>query len=281
MSPPIEIGLNVVPVPPADLLEAAVLAEDLGYGSLWIGEHVVVPWEYDSPNPYTAKAPFEPGYRFLEPFAALTAIGAVTERVRLGTGVAILPLRDPFVTARSIATADVLSGGRIEVGVGMGWLKEEFAIVGRDWSTRASRADEMIELITELFVAERPEHHGREWDVPPVGFEPKPIQSPRPPILVAGTTEPALRRAARLGDGWIGPHHEPDDVAGIVRRLHAHDRGDRPPLTITLQGRVEGDPEAYAAAGVDRLIVTPWERPSRWRQGIEAAARRFGLTGPR
>jgi len=203
-------------------------------------------------------------------------MAACTRQMRLGTGVLILPLRDPFVTARAIVTVDVLSAGRLELGVGTGWMEEEFTIVGQDFATRAARLEEMIVLFDELFRAARPEHDGPVWRLPPSGFEPKPVQRPRPPILLAGVSAAALRRAAELGDGWIGPRLEPPAAAELIGRLRQR-RGARPPLAITVQGGADADLEAYERAGVDRLIVTPWERSSRWREGLEDAAARFEL----
>jgi probable F420-dependent oxidoreductase len=253
-----------------------MLAERLGFESLWVGEHVVVPNEITSPYPHAQRPPFRADSRFLEPFAALAAMAACTREVRLGTGVLILPLRDPFVTARAIVTVDNLSAGRLELGVGTGWLEEEFTIVGRDFATRAARLEEMLMLFDELFRAARPQHEGREWHLPSSGFEPKPVQQPRPPIHLAGVSAAALRRAADLGDGWIGPRLDPPDAAALIDRLTER-RGTRPRLTITVQGGADADLDAYERSGVDRLIVMPWKRSSRWREDLEAAAARFEL----
>ena len=133
---------------------------------------------------------------------ALAAVASATSRIRLGTGVFILTLRHPIATARSVMTLDRVSRGRAILGVGVGWLEEEFAVLGQSFADRGDRADESIDVIRRLFAEDVVEHHGRHFDFEAVRFEPKPVQRPVP-IEVGGTSGAALRRAGRLGDGWI------------------------------------------------------------------------------
>jgi probable F420-dependent oxidoreductase len=274
----VDVGVNVVPLHPTALLEAGLLAEELGFESVWIGEHIIVPEAIESPYPHADRPPFGANTRFLEPIAALCSVAAVTSTIRLGTGVLVLPARDPFVTARSIVTADVLSGGRFELGVGVGWMRDEFRIMGMEFDNRVARMLEMIELFNELFTAEHPTFHGEFWKLPESGFEPKPIQKPRPPLLMGGISRAALRRTADHADGWIGPNLTAPEAREFVDEL-VRLRGNRAPLRITVQAAIDADLDEYSAAGVDRVIVVPWQRSREWREGMTAAAASFGLPG--
>ena len=280
-------GLNIVPVRPDDLAVVASRAEELGFESLWTGEHVLTPVRAEGGYPGAGgRPPFAPDSRFLEPFATLTYLSAVTSRVRLGTGVVILPLHSPATVARAIATVDVLSGGRLSLGVGVGWMREEFDAVGQSFTDRGRRTDEMIACLHRLFTEQRPAFDGEFYRLPEVGFEPKPVQKPRPPLLIGGTTAAALRRAARSGDGWIGGHQPPQQVAETVaelRRLRGPITED-PGFEITVLlgwGQQPGADlvAAYAAAGVDRLVLTPWARSSEALTAIEKFACDARLSG--
>jgi alkanesulfonate monooxygenase SsuD/methylene tetrahydromethanopterin reductase-like flavin-dependent oxidoreductase (luciferase family) len=182
-----------------------------------------------------------------------------------------------------VATLDVLSGGRVSVGAGVGGIPAEYTAVSEDYHTRGARLDEMIQVMDALFTEARPEFHGRFYDFPPSGFEPKPVQQPRPPLLIGGTSPAALRRCVDLGDGWFGgsptPSSAAETVAGLQRRRA---EAGRPPLEITLltgwgKGFDAGLVDAYAAAGVDRLMVTPWSSSRAAREGIERFAADAGL----
>jgi probable F420-dependent oxidoreductase len=276
MSNLIDIGINMVPIPPEDLVEAGQLAEELGYESLWVGEHFIVPWETKAPYPYGEAAPFTADMNFLEPLAALSALGVATKRVRLGTCIIVLPLRDPYLTARAIVTADILSGGRLEVGCGAGWLKDEFDIVHQDFATRGRRLEEGLALLDELFSASRPQFDGAFWKLPPSAFEPKPKQSPRPPVILGGHSAAALKRAARLADGWMSTMTNPSAVARDLETLR-RERGDRAPLKSSVLEGPDADIEAYARVGANRLILVPWRDVKYWREGMQSFAESFGL----
>jgi probable F420-dependent oxidoreductase len=279
-----KFGLNVVPVYPTQLGEVAVLAEALGYESLWVGEHVAVPFESRGGYP-GGRPPFKPDSHFVEPFTALAYLGGITSRVRLGTGVAIVPIRSPIHLARQLATADVLSGGRISLGIGIGWLQDEFEIAYAPWDNRGKRLDECLAYLDAVFNAERPEYHGEFYELPPIGFEPKPIQRPHPPFLIGGSGEAALRRAAASGDGWYGGSGSPEDAAATILLLQRmrSELGRSGPFEVTMllgwgEGFDSGRVGAYEAAGVDRLVATPWTRSSHARDGIVAFAEAAGLS---
>jgi probable F420-dependent oxidoreductase len=277
---PMRFGLNFTPVYPAEMAELARLSEDAGFESLWIGEHVIVPFD-DVPE--GDRANFRADSRFVEPWVALAHLAAVTNTIRLGTCVVVLPMHSPFHLARAIATADVLSGGRISVGVGSGNIEAEYVAVGESWDSRGPRMDEMISLFDVLFSEERPEFHGRYYDIPPSGFEPKPVQRPRPPILIGGASPVALRRAVQVGDGWFGGSPSPERAATIISDLQRSRAAiGRPPLEITLltgwSAGYDADLVArYERIGVDRLVVTPWTSSRKAREGIEQFAQSAGL----
>jgi probable F420-dependent oxidoreductase len=196
-----------------------------------------------------------------DPFVLLGAIASVTATIRLGTGVYVLPLRHPIVTARGVLTVDRISHGRVTLGAGVGWLKEEFGIVGLDAADRGRRTDEIIELLRRLWTEPVVEHHGSHYEIPPVYFEPKPFQRPIP-IEVGGSSPPALRRAGRLGDGWIEIGcRGVDELADRMRLVHAErarSGRDHLPFLVTT-GVDPGDGPDHvarlAAIGVDRLVL--------------------------
>jgi probable F420-dependent oxidoreductase len=281
-----QFGLNVVPVRLEELVPLARSAEELGFESLWVGEHVLTPVELSHPYPgSTGKPPFLPDSRFTEPFATLAHLAAVTSTIRLGTGILVLPLHSAMTVARALATVDVLSGGRVSLGVGAGWMREEFDAVGQDFTTRGRRMDEMLEVLDAVFTQPRPRFAGTYHQLPEMGFEPKPVQRPHPPFLVGGSSPAALRRAARYGEGWYGGQEPPEETAAVVAelsRLRAEFGRAEEPFEITVLtgwGR-SFDPDlvaGYEAAGVHRMVVTPWVRSSSALTAIAEFANAAGL----
>jgi probable F420-dependent oxidoreductase len=260
------------------------VGEALGYESVWISEHLAFPTQMSgSPIEGSEHPPVPPQTPVFDVSGALCFLAARTTSIRLGTYVSLLGIRHPFVAARSFATADVWSAGRVEVGVGAGWLREEWIAAGLDPATRGLRLDESIEVCRRLWTEPTVEHHGRFWDFDEVAFEPKPFQKPLP-LLVGGESDAALRRAARLGDGWIGMGADIDRAAGFIDKLRRYEEQvDRPDTrcTITIGGPAALDPatvERYAALGVDRLIVSPWESSRGAIAGLEALAASLDLT---
>lgn len=188
--------------------EVAEAAEANGFESIWIPEHLIFPVEMTPNYSYTPDGypPMHSDTPAFDPWVVLGGVATRTKNIRLATGVFILPLRHPIPVARSIITLDRLSGGRVIAGIGVGWLPDEFQIVGQDFHNRGRRTDEMIELMRKLWSEDTIEFHGEFYDIPPVKFLPKPVNKQQGiPIIVGGTSSGALRRAGRLGDGWI--HH--------------------------------------------------------------------------
>jgi probable F420-dependent oxidoreductase len=188
--------------------EVAETAEMNGFDSIWMPEHLIFPVEMTPNYSYTPDGypPMHSDTPAFDPWIVLGGVATRTSTIRLATGVFILPLRHPVPVARSIITLDRLSGGRVIAGIGVGWLPDEFQIVGQDFQNRGRRTDEMIVLMRKLWTEDTIEFHGEFYDLPPVKFLPKPVNKQRGiPIIVGGTSPGALRRAGRLGDGWI--HH--------------------------------------------------------------------------
>jgi probable F420-dependent oxidoreductase len=206
-------------------------------------------------------------------------IARATSAIKLGTAIYLLALRHPIAAARAVTTLDVLSGGRAILGIGVGWLGEEFRALGIDPRTRFSRTEEAVEALRRLWTQPEPEFHGKHFDFEAVHFHPRPLSSPHPPILFGGDSEPALARAARLGDGWIsgGVAENVEEVVARVRRI-AELRaalGASGPFNLTV---LDPDPSPAALArlaevGVDRVVVMPWASNREASAAIESFAR--------
>ncbi|MEO6468426.1 MAG: TIGR03619 family F420-dependent LLM class oxidoreductase [Acidimicrobiia bacterium] len=253
-------------------------AERLGYESVWLPEHLVFPVAMSrSPRPGEDHPPVPPTTAVFDAFTYLAFIAARTTTIRLGTHVYNIGLRHPFVSARAVATLDILSGGRFEFGIGASWLEQEWIAAGLDFSTRGRRVDEIIGVAKRLWSEATVEHHGEFFDFEAVAFEPKPLQAPWPSILVGGESTAALRRAARLGDGWIGMGHTVESAAASVGQLleFRHAAGFATEgFQICLGASIESqsDVECFEALGVTRLIVSPWTRSPGAVEGLSRFA---------
>jgi probable F420-dependent oxidoreductase len=190
---------------PANLARFAEKAEALGYDTVWFSDHIVVPTEVKSFYPYdpSGQMPFNPSEPYWEPLTVMSYVAGRTSRIRLGTSVLILPYRNPVVTAKMLATLDVLSNGRVTLGAGVGWMEEEFKAIGLDtYRRRGAYADECIRIFRELWTRDNPAFEGEFHQFSNVRCEPRPVQPGGIPIWIGGHTPQAIRRAARLGDGW-------------------------------------------------------------------------------
>jgi len=274
-----KMGISLFMLRPEQMADVAVRAESLGFESVWVAEHLVFPAEIRSRYPYAKEGvpPINPATPLLDPLLVLMQVAARTQRIRLGTNVYILPLRHPIAVARMVGTLDVLSGGRVSFGVGLGWLEEEFTAVGIDFASRAGRGREAIRALRALWTEEVPAFSGKYVAFEPVRFEPKPVQRPHPPILVGGESEAALRRAAALGDGWYGVGHTPDSAATQVRRLRellAEQGRAAVPFDCTVScasGELTADAvRQFEDAGITRIVSLPWRRA---READEALGR--------
>jgi probable F420-dependent oxidoreductase len=190
---------------PANLGRVAEKAEALGYDTVWFSDHLVIPTEVKSFYPYdpSGRMPFNPSEPYWEPLTVIGYVAGRTSRLRLGTSVLILPYRNPVVTAKMLATLDVLSNGRITLGAGVGWMEEEFKALGLDtYSRRGAYSDECIRIFRELWTKDNPSFQGEFHQFSNIRCEPRPVQPGGIPIWIGGHTPQAIRRAARLGDGW-------------------------------------------------------------------------------
>ena len=239
-------------------------AEALGFESVWIADHVILPVHAESAYPYSAdgRFPVPPDAPFLDPLMALTYAAAVTSKIRLATGIFVLPMRNAFVTAKAVATLDHLSQGRFIFGVGVGWFREEFEAMGMKFEDRALRTREYIELMIELWSKSEPLYKGKTVQTEGMRFMPKTVQQPHPPIVFGGSTEPSLKRAVRMGDGWYGIANSLDQARAMIERLREHQRaqGRTRPLEVTLSLRTgkplsADDVRGLADIGVDRALV--------------------------
>jgi probable F420-dependent oxidoreductase len=249
---------------------------------VWLPEHLVFTRTMtNSPHPGEDIPPVPPTAPIFDAFAYLGYLAGRTERVRLGTHVYNVGLRHPFTVARGVQTLDILSGGRFEFGIGASWLREEWIATELDFDTRAGRVDEVMAVCKRLWTEETISHHGEFFSFDEVVFEPKPVQRPRPPILVGGESKAALRRAARLGDGWLGMGHTFESAAAQIDTLTAfrkqYDRpATEPAFQIIVGGAVESsaDVSRWEELGVTRMIVSPWRRSRKAIDGLRAFADR-------
>jgi probable F420-dependent oxidoreductase len=191
----------------------AVLAEQLGFDSVWVVDHLILPHRSSQSYPYTRQqgVTLPADWAFLDPLITLAAIASRTERVLLGTGVYLMPLRHPIAAAKAAASLDVLSHGRLLLGVGLGWIKEEYEALGLPWEARGRLFDEQIDYVRALWRDAAPEFRGEFWQAGGFGFEPKPVKRTIP-LLIGGKNDPARRRAAKRGDGWHLIDMSPDEV---------------------------------------------------------------------
>jgi probable F420-dependent oxidoreductase len=204
------------------LLPIATAAERLGFDSVWAAHHVVLPYERESRYPYQrsgTEIAMSPGMQWLDPIVTLSAIAAVTERVRLGTSVYVIPYRDPVTLAAELAALDVLSDGRLVLGAGIGWMREEFEAIGVPPGERGARTDEHLEAMKTLWSEDPASFDGRFTRFQNIALATRPKREGGPPIWVGGNTEAALRRALRLGSGWHGFEVFPDEIPQLRERL--------------------------------------------------------------
>ena len=274
----VQLGIALGRLHPSRQLEAVLEAERLGFESAWMPEHLVFPVEMSgSPHPGDDHPPVPPTTPVFDAFAYLAFMAGRTTRLRLGTHVYLLGLRDPFVAARAVQTLDIVSGGRVEFGIGAGWLESEWRAAGLDFHTRGKRLDEALLVCKRLWSEAEVEHRGEFFSFDAVAFEPKPIQRPWPPILVGGESEAALRRAARAGNGWLGLTHTPESIGKPLARIQAlreeYETTDTLfQVTVGAEIQSADDWKRWQETGVHRLIVSPWSRSREAVDGLRRLA---------
>ena len=244
-----------------DIAVLARRAEEMGFESIWVAEHPVLPVETSSVYPGSASGAIpDDAYRLTDPFIALARASAVTEKIKLGTAICLVPERNPLILAKQAATLDMYSDGRFLFGIGAGWLREETQIMGGDFEHRWTQTRESVEAMKALWTADESEFHGRYYDFPPVYSFPKSVQQPHPPIHLGGVSPNVFKRVAAWGDGWMPYRITPVEVQRGRERLDelASDAGRDPAsIEVTLFAPPSGVDLArrYEEAGGDRVLV--------------------------
>ena len=244
----------------------ARLAEESGFESLWTVEHVVVPSGYESAYPYSPDGKMPGGDKIPigDPIVWLAYVAAVTERIRLATGILILSQRNPVITAKAAATLDTLSGGRLTLGVGVGWLREEFEAIGAPFEERGARVDEYIAAMKVLWRDDEATFEGRFTNFKNANLYPKPVQTGGIPVVIGGHSDAAARRAGRLGDGFFPGRFVPGDTTelerllGVMRGAAKEAGRDADAIEITSGGAFDVDgAKGLADLGVSRIVIPP------------------------
>ena len=239
----------------AFLLGYTQAAEDLGFDTVWFPDHVVKPASYESQYPYAERFPYE-DVPLADPLILMAAVAAVTQKIRLGTSILVLPQRNPVVLAKQVATLDVISDGRVDLGVGAGWLREEFEAIGAPWERRGQRTDEHIEAMRAMWTQPEASYHGELVRFDRLICDPKPVQPGGVPIIIGGHSPAAARRAGRLGDGFMPMAFGRKWREVIAEMRAAAEQAGRDPDAIELIGGGVPDPaiiEKQAAMGISRV----------------------------
>jgi probable F420-dependent oxidoreductase len=263
---------------PDTLVRLARLAEDLGVDSVWTSDHLVAPVGVASIYPYDRRPDPKPGdmgviEEFYEPLTTLAFLAGATSRVRLGISAYVMPYRNPVVTAKQVATLDRLSHGRVVLGIGVGWLAEEFAALAVPFARRGRRTEDYVAVCKALWSGGEAGFDGETYRLPPVRTGPRPSQSPHPPLWIAGNSARGIERAARIGDGWHGIDLSPDELRPLAAKAkeHAAAHGSGTFTVSIRKGVLPGGPaghplygdrdairrdlDAYRAAGLDYLVA--------------------------
>jgi probable F420-dependent oxidoreductase len=276
----LRFGVDLGLCNPSAWRDVAQAADELGFESVWLPEHLIFPAVIEGSPAEHAGIVVDPQTPLYDPFVMLASLAASTSRIRLGTNVYNIGLRHPFVTARAVATLDIVSGGRVDFGIGVSWLAAEWEAAQLDFAARGARADEILVVCRRLWTEPVIAHDGRFFSYGDVVFEPKPVQA-RVPIHVGGDSDAALRRVVRAGDGWIGMVQDTTSFAAAVERLRALAADAGRDVTGIQRTAMARDPDApaidgWSAAGATRLIVAPWTRTS----GAVAGLARLASTTP-
>lgn len=247
-------------VNPDRIVRISQAAEKAGFESIWAGGH---PFLSEKQSRFPASTPM------LDPIVSLTFIAASTHTIRLGTGIVLLPQFNPVILAKELSSLDVLSGGRLLVGIGVGWSEHEYQVLGLSYHDRGRRADEYLRVMENLWGKERPNYRGEFVSFAELQALPRPVQKPYPPIIVGGNSPGTFRRAVRMGKGWYGFSLNPEEAAHAISGLRdAAKKYPRPPelgeleITVTPRGQVDAKvAEQYAKLGVHRLVLTSPQTP--------------------
>jgi len=263
-------------------------AEGIGLESIWMGEHVVLFGETEFPYPGSrdGKIPVPEGGGMLDTVATFGYLGACTSTIRFGTGITLIPQRNPVYTAKEFATLDWLTGGRIDLGIGVGWCKEEVVACGYTFEDRGKRCDEILEMMRLLWTEPIAEYHGEFHELAPCRMDPKPLQKPHIPIIVGGHSTASFRRAAKYGSGWYGFQLDVEATSEVCKSLDAalaeqgRSREDFELVITPTFNVTEGMVRAYEDLGVDRLIVHLGnQKPERVDRRLHEMEKLIGTLG--
>ena len=267
---------------PSEAIDLAVVSDDCGYDGLCVADHLFTPKELSSKYPYsdTGAPRFEDDAPWPDPWVLIGAMAARTKRIHFTTNVYIAPLRDLFTVAKAVSTAACIAPGRVSLGMGMGWMREEFAQTGQDFDSRGKRANEMIPVLKKLWSGDWVEHHGTHYDFDAVRIAPVPDEPI--PIYIGGHSPAAIKRATELADGWIGVDYKVDEAEELVRtirrKLQSLGRDGKPfEMILALWTHLDRDLcNRFADLGVTGLMVAPWMfTKDRTVQGRVDAVKRF------
>ena len=252
-------------------VELVQAAEEAGFESAWTVEHTVVPEGYESAYPYSEDGKMAGGahdFPLPDPLVWMAYVGGQTSRIKLGTGILILPQHSPVITAKQVATLDRMTGGRVLLGIGVGWLKEEFEVIGAQFDERAARTDEYVAAMRALWGQERPSFNGEFVQFDGAYCRPQPVDG-HVPIIVGGHSKAAARRAGRLGDGFFPARGAPEELIALARETAVASGRDPAQLEITVSCPEDlNDLKGLSNLGVNRVLV-----PVTPTFGMPAAAR--------
>ena len=258
------VGISTpLPAYKVSAASTASKAEELGFESIWYAEHPILPVHTSSPWPGSpdGKIPWTYAH-FADPYIALAQASGATSKIKLATGITLIPERNPLVLAKTVSTLDLFSKGRFMLGIGTGWLKEETEIMGGDFPHRWTQAKESLLALKALWTQEEAEFHGKYYDFPPVKMYPKPMQKPHPPILIGGMAKRVFNRIVEVGDGWLPNRVTPKDVQvgkSKIESLCIENNRTPDEITITVYGQ-PADKQLitdFINAGADRVVVSP------------------------
>ena len=256
------IGISTFPTDySADVAVIAKRAEDLGFESFWVPEHPILPVKGSSPWPGSADGVIPKVYAdIVDPFVALGRASAVTTTLKLGTGICLVPERNPLLLAKEVATLDMYSKGRFLFGIGTGWHREEAEIMGADFDHRWTQTRESVLAMKELWTKVESEYHGKYYDFPPVYSFPRPVQRPHPPVLIGGMARNVFKRVVDCGDGWMPNRVTPEQVAqgrATINELAEAAGRDQSSISVSVYGQPADREliERLQEAGADRVMV--------------------------
>ena len=276
------------------VVEVSRAAEAMGYDSLWTGDRILAPLNPSDGYGGVPGAPMPAPFKtYFDPLTALTFAAAHTERMRLGTSTLNALWYPPVLLARTLTTLDILSGGRVDAGFGISWLRDEYTAVNVPWKDRGGRLDETVDVVKAIWTQEIVEHHGTYFDIVPTTVEPKPAQRPHPPILLAGFAPPALKRIARSADGWLPVQMPMENLAYLWSALRAEwETVGRDPVTLRAPLRINVEPGGAAddaltqtaayvqdasALGIDEAFIDLGQACASVPELLDVAGRFIGI----